>query len=191
MDFYVLSAGQPILNVHKWSNKDQRDARYDVYVPPERDTPYLFGREYIYAILFVRKESAIGSMDTTIKVREVLDLLFSKRLKDYQSLLGKILDLSDQTPVLITDKQVYTLMQVRGPYAGKEDAIIGVKEQQLAASLFMNIVNKKLDNGTEYQKAFEYAIETGIFGDFFNASVPRWYERGRATYGTSSTEEAD
>lgn len=200
MHLISFDEGRPMV-VHQF--KKPTYPVHFIWQPPVRDRPYIFKagncREPIYGFMFtltsVDRDEMSGNYrwsDHTPKrlkpVLKLLELLFTKNSKDYAVELRDLYSLFPDDVFLVTDQGVRgkTSLSYRD-IACKSDILI--TSNPVAAKPFLNMVNHNIKHLKKTrQEAFDLALETQIYGEFYYAQTPDWWLEAFNHYGTTVKE---
>lgn len=195
MHFLVFTDGVPI-EVHQF--KQPTIKKHYIWEPPKRDKPYMFkaGKflEPIYGFMFTltdRDREAIENysrFSNRIPERiqptlRLLEMIFSQDTDDYSRDLRVVQSLFVEDTLLVTCRGI----RDRGSLSyvditSKRDCVLTT--QPTTVKYFMNIVEYNIEKLKQSkQEAFDNALATHIFGDFYHAQTPDWWAKAAKQYG--------
>lgn len=202
MHFLAFTDGVPI-EVHQF--KQPTIKKHYIWEPPKRDKPYMFkaGKylEPIYGFMFTltdRDREAIENysrFSNRIPERlrptlRLLELIFAQDSEDYSKDLRVVQSMFVEDILLVTSRG----LRDRGSLnyvdiACKEDCVLTT--QPTVVKYFMNIVEHNIEKLKQSkQDAFDNALATNIFGDFYYAQTPDWWTKAAKRYGDAIDTKA-
>ena len=197
MHFLVFADGVP-LEVHQF--KQPTIQKHYIWQPPKRDKPYLFkaGRfmEPIYGFMFTLTDGDREVTENHSRFSDripdrlkptfrLLELIFSQESDDYSRDLRAVQSLFVEDILLVTSRGLRgrsSLSYV--DIACKEDCVLTT--QPNVVQYFMNIVEYNIEKLKQSkQEAFDNALATRIFGEFYHAQTPSWWTKAAEQYGNA------
>lgn len=195
MHFLAFTDGVPI-EVHQF--KQPTIKKHYIWEPPKRDKPYLFkaGKflEPIYGFMFTLTDRDREAIDNYARFANriperlrptlrLLELIFAQDTDDYSKDLRVVQSMFVEDILLVTscgirDRNSLSYVDIRV----KEDCVLTT--QPTTVKYFMNIVEHNIDKLKQSkQDAFDNALATNIFGEFYHAQTPDWWTKAADQYG--------
>ena len=202
MHFLVFTDGVP-LEVHQF--KQPTIKKHYIWEPPVRDKPYLFkaGKlmEPIYGFMFTLtdrdREDTENYSRFSSRIPErlrptlrLLELVFAQEADDYSKDLRAVQSLFVEDILLVTSRG----LRDRGALSYvditcKADCVLTT--HQSVVKYFMNIVEHNIEKLKQpKQEAFDNALATHIFGEFYYAQTPSWWTKAAERYGDAFDPKA-
>lgn len=195
MHFLAFTDGVPI-EVHQF--KQPTIKKHYIWQPPKRDKPYMFkaGKflEPIYGFMFTLTDRDREAIDNYARFANriperlrptlrLLELIFAQNADDYSKDLREVQSMFVEDILLVTSRGIRdrnSLSYV--DISVKEDCVLTT--QPTTVKYFMNIVEHNIDKLKQSkQDAFDNALATNIFGDFYYAQTPDWWAKAADQYG--------
>lgn len=202
MHFLVFTDGVP-LEVHQF--KQPTVKKHYIWEPPARDKPYLFkaGKfmEPIYGFMFTLTDKDRSDAENYSRFSDriperlkptlkLLELVFAQESDDYSKDLRAVQSMFVEDILLVTSRG----LRDRGALSYvditcKADCVLTTKPA--VVKYFMNIVEHNIEKLKQAkQEAFDSALATHIFGEFYHAQTPSWWTKAAAQYGVASDGSA-
>lgn len=202
MHFLVFTDGVPI-EVHQF--KQPTVKKHYIWQPPAQDKPYLFkaGKfmEPIYGFMFTLTEKDRSDMENYSRFSDrtperlkptlkLLELIFSQDSDDYSKDFREVQSLFVEDILLVTSRGI----RDRSSLSFKDIACntnCVLTTQPMIVKYFMNIVEYNIDKLKQSkQDAFDSALATNIFGEFYHAQTPDWWTKAAKRYGDAIDTKA-
>jgi hypothetical protein len=202
MHFLTFTDGLPI-EVHQF--KQPTIKKHYIWEPPKRDKPYLFkaGKylEPIYGFMFTLTEKDREDLDNYSRFADripkrlkptlrLLELIFTQDSDDYSKDLRELYSLFVEDILLVTchgirDRHSLSFVDI----SCKSDCVLAT--QSVVVKHFMNMVEHNIKKLNQAKlDAFDNALATHIFGEYYYAHTPDWWAKAAEQYGDAIDTKA-
>lgn len=203
MQFIVICEGVPV-HVHKHSIPTEKQF---LWLPaPARDTAHLFKagntHERIYGFLFMLNKEYMLSMDSAqmrnpewpreLKAfKRIMEMAFKSGMDEYSDFLRDIRDVIPESAMLVTNKGIRSPRVLTfQDSACTTNVVICHKEDSLVTRAYTNILEHQTEAlKNDIHSAHQFAIGTGMLGEFYTSQIPNWWHDADSYWSTKSVGE--